>query len=160
MSRIESGYLKLNLQYCEISDLIGIAFTELKDELKDHTIQIDLEENLPLIRADINLLKQAIINILHNSAMYTSPNSDISVHAGLFTHDKIFIQLDDCGPGVPEETLLRLFDKFYRIPGTKSGGTGLGLAISKAIIEMHHGKILAQNRPEGGLRITILLNIN
>jgi len=160
MSRIESGYLKLNLQYCEISDLIGIAFNELNDELKNHSIQIDLEENLPLIRADINLLKQAIINILHNSAMYTSPNSEISVHAGLFTHDKIFIQLDDCGPGVPEETLLRLFDKFYRIPGTKSGGTGLGLAISKAIIEMHHGKILAQNRPEGGLRITILLNIN
>ncbi len=160
MSRIESGYLKLNLQHCDISDLIGIAFQELKNELKDHQIKIDLEENLPLIKADINLLKQAIINILHNSAMYTPGSSEISIHAGLFTHDKIFIQLDDRGPGVPEETLTHLFDKFYRIPGTKSGGTGLGLAISKTIIEIHHGKILAQNRPEGGLRMTILLNIN
>jgi two-component system sensor histidine kinase KdpD len=160
MSRIETGHLKLNLQYCDISDLIGIAFNELKEELSRHRIKIAIEENLPLIRADINLLKQALINILNNSATHTPPDGEISVNAGLFTYDKIFIQLDDRGQGVPEETVNRLFEKFYRVPGSKSGGTGLGLAIAKALVEIHNGKIFAQNRAEGGLRITILLNIN
>jgi two-component system, OmpR family, sensor histidine kinase KdpD len=160
MSRIETGHLKLNLQHCEISDLIGIAFNELKEELKNRRINITIEENLPLIRADINLLKQALVNILHNSAIHTLPDGEISVNAGLFTYDKIFIQIDDQGSGVPEETLGRLFEKFYRVPGSKSGGTGLGLTIAKALVEIHGGKIFARNRVEGGLRISILLNIN
>jgi two-component system sensor histidine kinase KdpD len=160
MSRIETGHLKLNLQYCEISDLIGIAFNELKEELRHHRINISIEENLPLIQVDINLLKQAFINILRNSVIHTPANGAITVNAGLFAHDKIFIQLDDQGQGVPEEAVSRLFEKFYRVPGSKSGGTGLGLAIAKALVEIHNGKIFAQNRVEGGLRITILLNIN
>jgi two-component system, OmpR family, sensor histidine kinase KdpD len=160
MSRIETGHLNLNLQYCDISDLIGIAFNELKEEIGGRQIYITVEENLPLIQADINLLKQAFINILHNAAVHTPADGTISVHAGLFTHDKIFIQLDDQGPGVPEKVINRLFEKFYRVPGSKSGGTGLGLAIAKALVEIHNGKILAQNRAEGGLRITVLLNIS
>jgi two-component system sensor histidine kinase KdpD len=160
MSRIETGHLKLNLQYCEISDLIGIVFNELKEELRNHRINISVEENLPLIQADINLLKQAFINILHNSAIHTPSDSAITVNAGLFAHDKIFIQLNDQGKGVPEEALRHLFEKFYRVPGSKSEGTGLGLAIAKALVEIHNGKIFAQNRVEGGLRITVLLNIN
>jgi two-component system sensor histidine kinase KdpD len=160
MSRIETGHLKLNLQPCDISDLIGIAFNELKEELQHHRIKIIIEENLPLIRADLNLLKQALINILHNSAVHTPADGEISVNAGLFTHDKIFIQLDDQGPGVPADATSHLFEKFYRVPGSKGGGTGLGLTIARALVELHNGKILAQNRSEGGLRITILLNIN
>jgi len=63
----------------------------------------------------------------------------------------------DHGPGVPEENIDRLFDKFYRIPGSKSGGTGLGLAIAKAFVEAHGGFIRALNDEGGGLRIIMTL---
>ena len=67
----------------------------------------------------------------------------------------IAITVSDQGPGVPESALGKLFDKFYRVPGSRSGGTGLGLTITKAITEAHHGTIRAVNRPEGGLAVTI-----
>ena len=68
------------------------------------------------------------------------------------------LEVDDRGPGVPEQDLKRVFDKFYRIPVPEgAGGTGLGLSICKGIVEAHGGKIQAENRSGGGLSIIIRL---
>ena len=64
----------------------------------------------------------------------------------------------DSGPGITPALIPRIFDKFYRVPGTKSGGTGLGLTIARAIVEAHNGRIMAENADGGGLQITIVLN--
>jgi len=67
------------------------------------------------------------------------------------------VSVEDEGPGVPPGDLDRIFDKFYRAPGTPAGGTGLGLAIAKSIIELHGGRIHAENCTPHGLRVTIAL---
>jgi two-component system sensor histidine kinase KdpD len=68
------------------------------------------------------------------------------------------LEVNDRGPGVPEQDLKRVFDKFYRIPVPEgAGGTGLGLSICKGIVEAHGGRIQAENRSGGGLSIIIRL---
>jgi two-component system sensor histidine kinase KdpD len=70
------------------------------------------------------------------------------------------MEIADQGPGVPEDDLIRVFDKFYRIPIPEgAGGTGLGLAICKGIVEAHGGDIRAENQTGGGLRVIITLPI-
>ena len=71
------------------------------------------------------------------------------------------LEVSDHGAGVPEQDLQRIFDKFYRIPvPERAGGTGLGLSICKGIVEAHGGRIRAENRTGGGLRILIRLPLN
>jgi two-component system sensor histidine kinase KdpD len=71
----------------------------------------------------------------------------------------IHIRVSDQGPGFPEVSLPRLFEKFYRVPGTAAGGIGLGLSIAKGFVEAHNGKLLAENQPGGGALLTITLPI-
>ncbi len=157
MSRIDSGLLRMNLQVCDIADLVGIVYNDLK--IKNHELRIDMGENIPFIRADINLLKQAMINILHNAVSYSPEKSLILIEVRKISQDDIAIKIKDEGPGIPEQFMPRLFEKFYRVPGTRSGGTGLGLTISRAIAELHGGTVNVRNRPEGGLELIITLKI-
>lgn len=159
MAKLESGYLKLNLQLCDVGDIVGIAINELKSEMQNHKISVNIHENLPLLKVDINLFKQALINILHNAIIYTPVGGEISISVYIQDNDLLIFEFSDTGTGVPEESLLKLFEKFYRVPGLKSGGTGLGLAVSKAIIEIHKGTIFARNRDGGGLSVLVILNV-
>jgi two-component system sensor histidine kinase KdpD len=158
MSRIESGYLSLNLQLYEAGDLMGIVLNELEKEKVSQQIHLYIEDNLPLIKIDINWFKQAIINILHNAVSYTPPTSAIDIRVKMIEKNQMEIEIVDDGSGVPDDTLDKLFEKFYRVPGSKSGGTGLGLTITKAIVEAHNASIAAENRAEGGLAFRILIN--
>jgi two-component system, OmpR family, sensor histidine kinase KdpD len=159
ISRIESGYLSLNLQWYEISDLMGTVLNEMEKEPHQQSIQLILEENLPLIRMDLSWFKQALVNILHNAVIYTPAETIITIRSHKNSENQVVIDISDNGPGIPEESLKNLFDKFYRVPGSKSGGTGLGLTITKAIVEAHHGKIIARNKVEGGLSMLIYLDV-
>lgn len=156
MSRIESGMLKLNMQYCDLEDLIGLVVKDMKSELHGYRLHIKMPENLPLIKADISLLRQVLVNILRNAIMYTPEGTAIGIEAVRKPANMVSITIHDNGQGVPEENLTHLFEKFYRVPGSKSGGTGLGLAIAKAFVEAHGGFISAVNDPGGGLNITMI----
>ena len=109
-----------------------------------------------VFKFDYVLLEQALINIIHNSIVYSPPGSKIVVEA-VQRNQQCVINISDNGTGFPDEVLSKLFNKFYRIPGTKTGGTGLGLSISKGFIEAHGGTITAMNRNTGGAVITITL---
>jgi len=156
MSRIESGLLKLNLQYCDIADLVGLVAKDLKCELSRKKLNITMPENLSLIKADISLLRQVLVNVLRNAIMYTPSGTGIEINAVNDPPEMVTLTIRDNGPGVPEENLEHLFEKFYRVPGSKSGGTGLGLAIARAFVEAHGGFIRATNDPQGGLKITMI----
>jgi len=159
MSKIDSGYLELHITVCDVSDLIGVVVNHVKDELIDHKLQVEIPENIPPVSLDINWIKQALLNILYNAINYTPFDSLISISVSL-QPDSILVVIGDNGPGVPEACLSRLFDKFYRVPGSKSGGTGLGLSISKAIIEAHQGSVKVENQPGGGLMVAVQLPIH
>ena len=159
MSRIESGYLSLNLQLYEVSDLMGTVLNEIEREPHKQQINLQVEENMPLINIDINWFKQALINIIRNAIVYTSPENIIDINSFVNNEKQLIFEISDNGPGIPEGSIHKLFDKFYRVPGSKSGGTGLGLTITKAIIEAHNGSVVVKNRPEGGLSFLISLEL-
>lgn len=153
MSRIESGHLKLNLQPCDLYDLAGNVVHAMRQEARDHILVLEAAEGLPMIFGDISLLRQALVNVLHNAIEYTPPGTHITARIQVKENNSIELLVSDNGPGVPQETLGVLFEKFYRVPGSRSGGTGLGLTITRAIVEAHHGTITAENGLGGGLRI-------
>ena len=157
MSRIESGRMKLNLRLCDPEDLVGMALRVLETELAQHPPEVLLDGDLQPVRVDISLLVQALVNVIHNAAVYTPAGTAVTIRIIAVSPTRIAITVCDRGPGVPEPTLAKLFDKFYRVPGSRSGGTGLGLTISKAVVEAHHGTIRAVNQPGGGLAITFEL---
>lgn len=154
MTRLESGQMKLKLDWHEMADLIVNVIKRMKNELLDHLVITNVQENIPLFKFDYGLLEQALINIIHNSIIYTPGKSTIKIN---IKEEKniCIIEISDNGPGFAEDTLDKLFDKFYRIPGTKTGGTGLGLSIAKGFIEAHSGTISAKNLKEGGAVFTI-----
>ncbi len=128
--------------------------------------QISVEENLRIeidnnvtILGDEDRLKQVFSNILENTLRYSTFPGTLKIWQH-HTKTSLFLYFEDSGPGVPEESIDRLFDRLYRVDKSRSrvkGGSGLGLAICKNIIEAHSGKIRAVNAQSGGLRIEIIL---
>jgi two-component system sensor histidine kinase KdpD len=111
---------------------------------------------------DSLLIEQVLVNLLDNSLKYTPPKSPIEISAR-GGKGQLVVEVADRGPGLPEEDLIHLFDKFYRGPQDgRTSGAGLGLSICKGFIQIHGGTITAQNRPGGGalFRLTLPLESN
>jgi two-component system sensor histidine kinase KdpD len=159
MSRLESGRLKLKLDWCDVGDLIGVAASRVEGRMNDRKLTIDIAQDLPLIKLDCSLIEQVFVNLLDNAAAYTPAGTTVQVDA-FVENGELYVSILDKGAGIPHDDLERIFEKFYRVPGTATGGTGLGLSISKGLIEAHGGRITAENRPSGGARFTIRLPIN
>ena len=131
---------------------------EAADELTDKaTVRgVGIENNLPPMPmlGNHELLYGVFRNLMENSIAYAGTNTRIVVETYKESPDHFFIHYYDTGCGVPDEYLLRLFDRFVRIDEGRSrsdGGTGLGLSIVKHAVLFHGGEIYAKNRPEGGL---------
>lgn len=153
MTRLESGTLKISLQPCDVQDLVGSALNALRNRLEGHPVNVDLPADLPLVPGDYVLLNQVLINLLENAAKYSPDTGPIDIRAWE-NGESVEIDIEDRGPGIPEEDLKRIFEKFYRVKRFENVvGTGLGLSICKGIVEVHEGKIWAENRPGGGVRI-------
>jgi two-component system sensor histidine kinase KdpD len=158
MTRIESGGLRILKDWCDIRDLINSVTTELRDELSRHTVVVSVAEDVPLLKLDGVLIEQAISNIVLNAAQYTPPGTRIKINAG-FEKGSLVITIDDEGPGIHEGSLDKVFEKFYRAPGSQAGGTGLGLSIVKGFVAAHDGAVEVRNRPEGGATFAIRLPV-
>jgi two-component system sensor histidine kinase KdpD len=158
MSRLDAGRLKLKVDWCDVGEVIGVAVQRIRDELAGHPVAIDIAPDLPLVQMDFVLMEQVLVNLLDNAGHYTPPGTPIGVDGRLW-REKLRIAVTDGGPGLPPGDLERIFDKFYRVPGTTSGGTGLGLSICRGLVEAHGGTLTAENAATGGARFVILLPI-
>jgi two-component system, OmpR family, sensor histidine kinase KdpD len=157
ITRLDAGALKIKKEPYDVQDLLGSCLAALEPRLKGRKIKIEVPPGLPFVPMDSVLMAQVLVNILDNALKYSPPNGRIDVAAR--TRDGwLEIRVADQGPGIPEEHLVQVFNKFFRLRRTEeTGGTGLGLAISKGIVEAHGGKIWAENRAEGGSRIVFAL---
>jgi two-component system sensor histidine kinase KdpD len=159
MTRLESGHLQLNLGWHSVSDLVSQSLKRVDKELANHELVIDVPADLPPVRVDLVLMEQVLVNLLHNAAVYTPKGVRVRVTARV-EEPELVLSVADRGPGLPPADLKRVFEKFYRAPGSTPGGTGLGLSICRGLVEAHGGTISAENRPHGGARFTIRLPIS
>lgn len=159
MVRLESGTLKLNINWCDIQDIVGVVLRETGDVLQGHPVTIDIPPDLPSVMADFILIEQVMVNLLDNAAKYSLPGSSISISAH-YKDNALFVTVADPGPPIPKAEQKHIFDKFYRLQSSKhASGTGLGLSICKGIIEAHGGSIRVDSAPEYGNRFTFYLPV-
>ncbi|MFZ4766713.1 MAG: DUF4118 domain-containing protein, partial [Roseimicrobium sp.] len=159
MTRLESEFLKPNLDWCDLHDIIAAAKQAAGESLLTHPLHVVYSDNLRLVKLDHTLFTQALANVLHNAAIYTPQDAAIDISVSLYG-DKLRLLVRDRGPGLPPGDENRVFHKFYRAKGTPAGGTGLGLAIARGFIQAHHGDITAQNHPQGGAQFVIEVPAN
>ena len=156
ITRLESGTVKPSPSLCDVTDLVHVAVKEARRELARHQVEVQIAPSLPLVRMDFVLTEEALKNLLSNAALHTPAGTAVQVSARL-RDGALLLTVADRGPGIPPESLPRLFDKFYRAPGASTGGTGLGLSVVKGFVEAQGGKISAVNRAGGGALFTICL---
>ena len=150
MARIESGDVKLKLQWQPVEEVVGSALAASRAALAGHAVETRVPADLPLVQFDAVLVERVLCNLLENAGKYTPPGSMIAISAEL--HGMwLDIAVTDDGPGLPPGQEEAVFEKFTR--GERESakpGVGLGLAICRAIVGAHGGTIRAANRPQGG----------
>lgn len=160
MTRLEAGELRINREPCDVQDLIGSALTILDRKLAGRDVSVRLSEELPLVSMDMVLMTQVLVNLLDNGLKYSPADSPLAIIARI-DNNALLLEFLDRGPGVAEQDLQRMFEKFYRLPVPEDvSGTGLGLSICKGIVEAHGGTISAENRTGGGLRVCCRLPLH
>jgi two-component system, OmpR family, sensor histidine kinase KdpD len=150
MTRLQAGALELRKQWQPVEEVIGASLARLSRQLKDHPVTTHVVPELPFAPLDDLLIQQVLVNLLENAARHTPAGTPVEISARP-EGNSIVIEVADRGPGLPSGDPARLFEKFYRAGECKTRtGTGLGLAICRGIVQLHGGKIQAENRPGGG----------
>lgn len=153
MSRLESGMLKPNFDWCDVNEIIN-SILQKEAANNGRVIEFHSNEHLPLFKLDAGLIEQVIQNLVHNAAQYTPKSANIEIRAA-YELSVLVIVVSDNGTGFPESEIALVFEKFYRLPNTKAGGSGLGLSIVKGFVEAHNGKVILKNNDKGGAEFTI-----
>lgn len=162
LSLADTGGLTLDRRVLAPEVILQDMVLDFEDKFRQHNIEIAQELqhlNPSKVSADAQRLKQLFSNILENSLRYVDKPGCLTI--GSVPQDShLTLFFEDTGPGVPEEALPHLFERLYRVDGSRrrvTGGSGLGLAICKQIVNVHDGSIVAKNTDAGGLRIEITL---
>ncbi|HYM82976.1 MAG TPA: ATP-binding protein, partial [Candidatus Dormibacteraeota bacterium] len=156
LSRIEAGVLRADRDVFELEDLVGRSLERVRPRLGGRSIEVDLAA--PPVDVDPIFVDEALSNLLDNAAKYTPLGTKVRVSARpLLDEGLVRLTVEDDGPGVPPEAMARLFDKFYRVPGGRSGraGTGIGLAVVRGMIDATGGRVEARRSDLGGLAIDL-----
>jgi two-component system sensor histidine kinase KdpD len=158
ISRLESGVLKLNYDWCDINDLVNIVINNIDEDLQGHYLEFEQNENMPLVKLDSLLIQHAIYNLIHNAIQYT-PNGTIINIRFYMELDSCIICIKDNGQGFPQAEQAKVFEMFYRLPINRTGGSGLGLSIVKGFIEAHKGTINLISEEGNGTEFVINLPV-
>jgi signal transduction histidine kinase/DNA-binding response OmpR family regulator len=162
LSRLESGGALVDLQPFDL----GEALREISEDLrmthknKGVTLFADVASDLPLVNADRDMILQVVGNLLDNALRYTRDRIQIrAAHAG----GEVVVSVVDDGRGIPEGKAAELFNKFVQLDRPKGGsgykGTGLGLAICREIVNLHSGRIWAENVKDWGAGFHVALPV-
>jgi len=161
LARLDAGQETLDLVACDTRALVAAVVDDLESaaEERHQRIEVQIASGAAIVHADPAKLHDALRNLVVNAITYSPERSTIRVEA-MPIDGRMAIAVSDEGPGIPEQDLSRVFERFYRVDKSRArdpGGTGLGLAIVKHLVELHGGEVRAENRPEAGARFTITL---
>lgn len=156
-SRLQSGGLSLSFAEVDLADLVREAVSNIRLQAgRSHvTVQADVPDKPMTVLLDGNRMIQVLLNLLDNAVRFARTQVRLTLRG---TDNAIELIVEDDGPGVPAAELPLLFKRFTRLPSADSRShIGLGLSIVKAIVEQHGGRVHAENRPGGGLRLVLTL---
>jgi two-component system sensor histidine kinase KdpD len=142
MAQLDAHKVELRLGQHQIQEAVDDAVTKSKAVLGKHPVRVELPENLPLVRIDVDRISEVVSQLLENAAKYSAPESTIHI-TGEVRGRMVMTSVADRGPGIDDFEQSLIFEKFYRGRNQRMQvqGTGMGLAIAKAIVEAHGGQI-------------------
>lgn len=161
VSRIITGRLRMNTSPVDLLLVVQSATDVVRPaaEAKDIDVQVKVEPGEFIVKGDVDRLQQIVWNLLSNAVKFTPRQGKISVH--LLRKELLAeIRVEDSGPGIPEEFLPRIFERFTQADSSstrKHGGLGLGLAIVRHLVELHGGTVQAANGEIVGAVVTVRL---
>lgn len=158
-ARIQSGLMAIEFRPVQINNLLNDVVQKFLLHNPAAKINLDLDAEITTVPGDSRRLAQVFVNLLSNAHKY-APKSRIEVSTKM-DHDMIEIKVKDHGPGIPEEYLPHIFERFFRVPEQSISvrGTGLGLHICKQLIEAHHGQISVESKSGKGTTFIIKLGL-
>lgn len=165
LARLEDGEQHIPSRVVPLDEIVlSVAEdAEFEAQARHCHVRSEVREGVWTVRGDVSLLHSAIENVLRNAIRYTREGTTVNIVLEKDENVRSFqavVRVTDCGSGVPEDALEKLFQPFYRLDdarGRQTGGVGLGLAITERAVRFHGGRVVASNRAEGGLMVEIYL---
>jgi two-component system sensor histidine kinase MtrB len=161
LARSDAGRLAIKPAQTEVAPLVDDAVRTMRSqtEARRQSLSQEVEPGMPPVEVDPDRMRQVLVNLLTNAHAYSPEGASIRVTAAL-RDDEVELAVSDDGPGMREDQLEHVFDRFTRGDAGLTqhvGGTGLGLAISKSLVELHGGTIEASSRPGRGSTFRVRL---
>jgi signal transduction histidine kinase len=160
LSRLEAGDQPFDIRPFAVLDVLEGAVREARLHApEDVVFSIDAPAELQAA-GDPERIHQVVVNLVENAVRYSPRPGEIALRASSTDGHSVTVEVDDEGPGIPEEDLGRVFERFYRGDGRRGadgGGAGLGLAIARWIVELHGGAIRAERREPCGSHMVVTL---
>ena len=158
LARSDSGAVALEKVPVDLGDVASTAAAALSRPATERGVEVLVDPAPADLLGDPARLRQLVMILIDNAVGHSPSGARVIVRVRTEGPDATLV-VEDEGPGIRNEDLPRVFDRFYRAAGAPGGGTGLGLAIAAWIVERHGGRIEAANRPERGARFTVRLPI-
>jgi two-component system sensor histidine kinase KdpD len=158
MARIDAGAVATEPQWVLPSQIVDTARDNIGRALQQHRLEVRGESDV-LVRIDPRLTTAALVQLLENAVRYSPDDSAIDLSTRV-SDGELLITVRDRGPGVATQDLPRLFDRFYRgVVARGISGTGMGLSIARGLLAVEHGRVWAENCPDGGAQFTIAVPV-
>lgn len=159
VTQIESGSIQINILSVEVEPMIRYAVNANKAsaDQKHVRINVNLSEGVSRVMADSEKTAWVITNLLSNAIRYSHDDSFVEVQVERIK-DRVLFKVSDIGQGIQAQYLDKIFERYFRIPGSKKDGTGLGLSISKEFIEAQGGHIDVKSEYGAGSTFSFSLN--
>ena len=149
LARSDSGAVALEMGELDLGDVAFEAAGAFERTASERGVTMGVDPEPAMVRGDAARLRQLVMILVDNAVRHSPRGGRVDVTVRV-AGGIASVEVADQGPGVRDEDIPHVFDRFWRAPGAPSGGTGLGLAIGRWIAETHGGRIGVANRPEGG----------
>ena len=158
LSRLEAQTAPLERDRWSVNELIDGAMHRRRNTLTDHPVLLELDPQVVALFVNGPDLETVLVNLLENAAKYSALGAPITIRSRL-EEGEVVLSVSDRGAGIPAADRVRIFERFYRLPGSAqhASGTGLGLAICKRIVEAHLGRIWVESEPGVGSCFSVSL---
>jgi signal transduction histidine kinase len=159
LTRLEAGASALERTRIQVRELLRGIADEARSFLAaaGQTLVLSEEPGLGRVSVDVSRLRHVFINLLSNASKYSPAGASITLAAAAAPLGFVRFSVRDEGSGIPPESLPRVFDRFYRVPGQSKPGAGIGLAIAREIVVAHGGSIACSSAPGDGTEFHFLI---